>query len=110
MGLGSPTQVAQITFSIVIEHISTRDLVHEFVANKVFPTLTGWGMPKPKEGVDKGNLVRLPYRFKEQVVFKGPCTEWMEMIVEMCNEILDNFTNKEYQLMAAAFGSQGKRS
>jgi hypothetical protein len=30
MALGSPTQVAQVTFSTVIEHISTRDLVQEF--------------------------------------------------------------------------------
>jgi hypothetical protein len=53
MDLGSPMQVAQVTFSTVVEHIGTRDLVQEFLANKVFPTLSGWGMPKLKESVDK---------------------------------------------------------
>jgi hypothetical protein len=38
-GLGAPAQVAQVTFSTAIEHISTWDLVQEFLANKVFPTL-----------------------------------------------------------------------
>lgn len=108
MGLGSLAQVAQVTFGTVIEHISTQDLVHEFLANKVFPTLAGWGMLKPKEGVDKGTLVILSYRFKEKAKFKGPCFEWLEMIVEMCNEILDNFTKKEDQLMTVAFKSRGK--
>jgi hypothetical protein len=41
MALGSPQQVTQVTFNIVIEHISTQDLVQEFLANEVFPTLNG---------------------------------------------------------------------
>lgn len=56
MGLGSSTQVAQVAFSTVAEHIATRDLVQEFLANKVFPTLSRWGMPKVKEGTNKGPL------------------------------------------------------
>lgn len=63
-------------------------------------------MPKQKEGVDKGNLVRLSYRFKEHAMFKGPCVEWLEMIEEMCNEILGKFTKMENQLMIIAFGSR----
>lgn len=94
-GLGSPAQVAHITFNIVIEHINTRDLVQEFLANKVFPTLAGWGMPNLKEGVDKGTLVRLSYRIKEQAMIKDPCAEWLDMIEMMCNEILISFTKKE---------------
>jgi hypothetical protein len=48
MDLGSLMQVAQVTFSTVVERIGTRDLVQEFLANKVFPTLSGWGMSKLK--------------------------------------------------------------
>jgi hypothetical protein len=33
----------------------------------------------------------------------------MEMIETMCNEILDNYTKKEDQLMSAAFGTRPKR-
>jgi hypothetical protein len=63
MSIGSPTQVAQVSFNIVIEHISTWDMVHEYLANKLFPTHGGWGMPKLKDVVDKTKLVRLPYCF-----------------------------------------------
>jgi hypothetical protein len=34
---------------------------------------------------------------------------WLEMIETMCNEILGNYTEKEDQLMTAAFGTQPKR-
>jgi hypothetical protein len=54
-------------------------------------------------------LVRLPYQFKFQDSFHSPCVEWLEMIETMCNDILGNYTKKEYQLMTAAFGTQKKR-
>jgi hypothetical protein len=53
--------------------------------------------------------VRLPYRFKFEKQFKGPCQEWLEMIETMCNEILGNYTKKEDQLMTAAFNTRPKR-
>jgi hypothetical protein len=37
------------------------------------------------------------------------CSEWLEMIEVMCNEILGNYTKKEDQLMTAAFGIRPKR-
>jgi hypothetical protein len=48
MGLGSPTQVAQVAFSTVVERIDTHDLVQEFLANKVFLALSSWGVPNVK--------------------------------------------------------------
>ena len=63
--------------------ISTRDLVQEYLANKTFPTSSGWGMPKKKEGGKKYKLVWLPFRFKFKKQFKKPCTEWLEMIKNM---------------------------
>jgi hypothetical protein len=48
---------------------------------------------------EKYELARLPYRFKFQKKFKEPCTEWLEMIGTMCNEILRNNMKKEDQLM-----------
>jgi hypothetical protein len=50
MQLGSPCQVAEVEFRVVAAEISTRDLVQEYLANKTFPTSSGWGMPKKKEG------------------------------------------------------------
>jgi heat shock protein HslJ len=65
-------------------------------------------MPKKKPEGKKYELVRVPYRFKFQKIFKEPCIEWLELIETMCNEILGNYTKKEDQLMTAAFGSRPK--
>jgi hypothetical protein len=51
-------------------------------------------MPKLKGTKEKKELVRLPYKFKFEKQFKGPCQEWLEMIETMCNEILENYTKK----------------
>jgi hypothetical protein len=109
MQLGSPCQLAEVEFGVVAAEISTKDLVQEYLANKAFLTSNGWGMPKKEEGGKKYELVRLPYRFKFEKQFKKPCTEWLEMIKTMCNEILGNYTKKEDQLMIAAFGTWPKQ-
>jgi hypothetical protein len=43
MQLGSPCQLAEVEFRVVAAQISTRDLVQEYLANKTFPTTSGWG-------------------------------------------------------------------
>jgi hypothetical protein len=106
---GSPCQLSVLEFRVVAEQISTRDLVQEYLANRTFPTLSDWGMPKLKGTKKKLELVRLPYHFKFEKQFKEPCQEWLEMIETMCNEILQNYTKKEDQLMTAAFGTRSKR-
>jgi hypothetical protein len=106
-GASCPDAVGE--FRVVSEHIGTRDLVHEYLANRVFPTLREWGMPKLKGEKKKNELVRLPYHFKFKKHFKEPCQEWLDTIEVMCNEILGNYTKKEDQLMTAAFGTRPKR-
>jgi hypothetical protein len=106
MQLGSPCQLTEVEFRVVAEQISTRDLVQEYLANRTFPSSSGWGMPKRKEEGKKYELVCLPYRFKIQKRFSKPCTRWLEMIEIMCNEILGNYTKKEDQLVIAAFGTR----
>jgi hypothetical protein len=94
---------------VVAEQIGTRDLVQEYLAYRVFPTLSEWNMPKLKGTKEKKELVRLPYKFKFEKQFKGPCQEWLEMIETMCNKILRNYTKEEDQLMTTAFGTRPKR-
>jgi hypothetical protein len=106
---GSPCQQAVAEFRVVAKQIGTRDLVQEYLAYRVFPTLSEWNMPKLKGIKEKKELVRLPYKFKFEKQFKGPCQEWLEMIETMCNEILGNYTKKEDHLMTAAFGTWPKR-
>jgi hypothetical protein len=109
MVLGSPCREAVSEFRVVAEQIETMDLVQEYLAYKVFPTLSEWNMPKLKGTKENNELVRLPYKFKFEKQFKGPCQEWLDMIETMCNEILGNYTKKEDQLMTAAFGTRPKR-
>jgi hypothetical protein len=109
MGPRSPCQQDVAEFRVVAEQIVTRDLVQEYLAYKVFSTLSEWNMPKLKGTKEKKELVRLPYKFKFEKQFKGPCQEWLEMIETLCNEILGNYTKKEDQLMTIAFGTRPKR-
>jgi hypothetical protein len=106
---GDPCQDVVYEFRIVSEHIGTRDLVQEYLANRVFPMLREWGMLKLEEEKKKSGLVRLPYHFKFKKHFKEPYQEWSDTIEVMCNEILGNYTKKEDQLMTAAFGTRPKR-
>jgi hypothetical protein len=94
MSTASPCQEAVAEFRVVADQISTRDLVQKYLAYKVFPTLSEWNMPKLKGTKEKNELVRLPYQFKFEKQFKGPCQEWLEMIETMCNEFLGNYTKK----------------
>src|SRR5688500_7959572 len=107
--LKGPTWAALGEFEIISEHIGTRDLVQEFLAFRVFPTLKEWEMPKLEGEKKKGELVRLPYHFKFKKFFKKPCKEWLDTVEVMCNEILGNYSKKEDQLMTAAFGARPKR-
>jgi hypothetical protein len=104
-----PTQTVLAEFRIIVEHIGTRDLVQEFLAFKIFPTMKEWAMPKLEGEKKEGELVRLPYHYKFKKYFKAPCQEWLETIEVMCTEILGNYSKKEDQLMTAAFGTRPKR-
>jgi hypothetical protein len=106
---GSTCQLSVAEFRVVAEQINTRDLVQEYLVNKISPTLSDWSIPKLKGTKKKNELVRLPYRFKFEKQFKEPYQEWLEMIETMCNEILANYTRKEDQLMTAAFDTRPKR-
>jgi hypothetical protein len=109
MIMGSPSQSALAEFRVFSDHFGTRDLVQEFLAFKVFPTLREWEMPKLEGEKKKGELVRLSYHYKFKKHFKAPCQEWLTTIEIMCNEILGNYSKKEDQLMTAAFGTRPKR-
>jgi hypothetical protein len=56
MQLGSPCQVAEVEFRVVAAEVSTRNLVQELLANRVFPTSSGWQMPKKKMRAKSTNL------------------------------------------------------
>jgi hypothetical protein len=92
---GSQSQIALDEFLVIVEHIGTRDLVQEFLAFRVFPTLKEWDMPKLKGEKKKGELIRLPYHYKFKKHFKVPCQEWLDTIEVMCNEVLGNYSKNK---------------
>jgi hypothetical protein len=92
---GSQSQIALDEFLVIAEHIGTRDLVQEFLAFRVFPTLKEWDMPKLKGEKKKGELIRLPYHYKFKKHFKVPCQEWLDTIEVMCNEVLGNYSKNK---------------
>jgi hypothetical protein len=77
---GAPCLDVVYEFRIVSEHIKTRDLVQEYLANRVFPTLREWGMPKLEGKKKKNELVRLPYHFKSRNTSKNPAKNgWIQL-------------------------------
>jgi hypothetical protein len=68
-----------------------------------------WEMPKLEGEKKKGELVRLPYYYKFKKHFKKLFQEWLDTIEIMCNDILENYSKKEDQLMTAAFDTRPKR-
>jgi hypothetical protein len=94
MGTEGPTWAALAEFKIIAEHIGTRDLVQEFLAFRVFPSMKEWTMPKLEGEKKEGELVRLPYHYKFKKYFKKPCQEWLDTIEVMSNEILGNYSKK----------------
>jgi hypothetical protein len=61
---GSSCQLSVSEFRVVAKQIGTRDLVQEYLANRTFPMLSDWSMPKLKGTKKKLELIRLPYHFK----------------------------------------------
>jgi hypothetical protein len=66
------------------------------------------GHAEAEGGKEEGGFIRLPYHYKFKKHFKVSCQEWLDTIKVMCNEILDNYSKKEDQLMTAAFGTRPK--
>jgi hypothetical protein len=67
-----PTQTALAEFKIIAEHIGTRDLVQEFLAFKIFPTMKEWAMPKLEREKKEGSLSACPTTISSRNILKHP--------------------------------------
>jgi hypothetical protein len=67
-----PTQTALAEFRIIAEHIGTRDLVQEFLAFKIFPTMKEWAMPKLEREKKEGELVDYPTTISSRNILRHP--------------------------------------
>jgi hypothetical protein len=88
---GSPSQIALAEFRVISDHIGTRDLVQEFLAFKVFPTMRDWEMPKLEGEKKKGEFVRLLYYYKFKNTLKNPAkSSWSQS--RLCATISSEIT------------------
>jgi hypothetical protein len=68
---GSPCREAIGEFRVVSEHVGTRDLVQEYLTNRVFPTLKEWNMPKLKGEKKRMNLFDSPITSSSRNISKS---------------------------------------
>lgn len=93
-------------FNTIIKRIRSRYLIQEALAYNIYPTRTGWKLPKDVKSKD-GQLVRLTFDFNEQSSYKAPWVGWLRLIVEKCNEICKNYLTREHEDVSSIIRSQG---
>jgi hypothetical protein len=108
--LGDDIQACQTTFNTICTYISTRDLVQEHIAYRVWPLGSGWEMLKEAAvGSSPGSLVYLKYTFRYRDQFDEPNDDWLDCIEATSDELLGAYTRAEDDAMTLAFGGRGKK-
>jgi hypothetical protein len=108
------SQAYLAAFNAVCGYISTRDLVQEHIAFKVWPLAAKWEMPKDTEAgmsqsAGRNSLVYLKYTYRYRNQFGEPDDEWLDAIEATSDELLGAYTKAKDKAMNAAFGARGRR-
>jgi hypothetical protein len=104
------TEACQKAFGTVCFFISTRDLIQEHIAFKVWPLVENWEMPKETVAESsEGELVRLKYTFKYGDKFDEPNNDWLKCIEVTSDELFGSYSKAEDNALSTAFGSRGKK-
>jgi hypothetical protein len=79
------SQACLTTFNVVCGYISTRDLVHEHIAFKVWPLTAEWEMPKDIgagtiQSAGRSSLVYLKYTYRYRNQFGEPDDDCLDAI------------------------------
>jgi hypothetical protein len=107
---GNEVQACLMAFNTVCTYISTRDLVQEHIAYKVWPLVNNWEMPKETTASsNEGGLVYLRYTYRYRNQFDEPNDDWLEAVEATSDELLGSYTKAEDEAMTTAFGARGKR-
>lgn len=104
--LNEATDECYRAFNTITKRIRSRYLIQEALSYNIYPTRTGWKLPKDVKSKD-GQLVRLTVDFNDQSSYKAPSVGWLRLIVEKCNEICRNYLTREHKDMSSIFRSQG---
>jgi hypothetical protein len=108
--LGNDTEACQKAFSNVCAFISTRDLVQEHIAYRVWLVVDNWEMSKETAaGSSHGGLVYLKYTFRYRDQFDEPNDDWLKCVEATSDELLGAYTRAEDDALTSAFGGRGKK-
>jgi hypothetical protein len=103
-------EACQKAFGTVCFFISTRDLIQEHIAFRVWPLVESWEMPKETiTNSSEGELVRLKYTFRYGDKFDEPNDDWLKCIKVTSDELLGSYSKAEDNALSTAFGSRGKK-
>jgi hypothetical protein len=103
-------EACQKAFSNVCAFISTRDIVQEHIAYKIWPLVENWDIPRDTIAEStKGGLVRLKYSFRFRDRFDEPNDDWLKSIEAISDELLEAYSKDEDDALFAAFGGRGKQ-
>jgi hypothetical protein len=110
IAIGNEVQACLMAFNIVCTYISTRDLVQEHIAFKVWPLTNEWEMPKENAaGSSQGGLVYLKYTFRYRSQFDEQNDDWLDAIEATSDELLGAYSRTKDEAMTVAFGARGKK-
>jgi hypothetical protein len=103
-------EACQKAFSNVCAFISTRNIIQEHIAYRVWPLVDSWEMPKDTAvGSAEGGLVRLKYTFRFRDRFDELNDDWLKSIEAISDELLGTYTRAEDDALSSAFGGRGKK-
>jgi hypothetical protein len=96
IAIGNEVQACLMAFNTVCTYISTKDLVQEHIAFKVWPLVNEWKMPKETtEGSSQGGLVYLKYTYRYRSQFDETNDDWLDAIEATSDELLGAYSKTE---------------
>jgi hypothetical protein len=106
----SDVEACQKAFSTVCAFISSRDIIQEHIAYRVWPLVESWDMPKVTTAESsEGGLVQLKYIFRFREKFDEPNDDWLKCIEATSDELLGTYNKAKDDALSAAFEGWGKK-
>jgi hypothetical protein len=98
-------EACQKDFSNVCAFISTRVIIQEHIAYRVWPLVDNWEMPKETTAESsEGGIVRLKYTFRFIEKFDEPNDDWLKCIKATSDELLGTYSKAKDDALSIAFG------
>jgi hypothetical protein len=110
VAIDNDVEACQKAFSNVCAFISTRDIIQEHIAYRMWTLVDSWEMSKDIAAEStEGGLVRLKYTFGFRDRFDEPNDDWLKNIEAISDELLGAYTRAEDDALSSAFWGRGKK-